>query len=138
MNSASRCSGPAWASSSSRQVSSTWRLSTTPPARVNRFRPAGSLGERPARAKVPGHRLLVREDQVGEAEHAAVHADVLAFAGVEPVPGLGRLGMVRVGEQPFLPSGAEGELEVIPFPLVGGAAVDDPPARGPAGLEQAG
>jgi hypothetical protein len=50
----------------------------------------------------------VRQDEVGEAEDFTVDRDVLAFAGVDPVPDLGRPGVAWIGEQPFLPARAEG------------------------------
>src|SRR5215469_11333510 len=59
--------------------------------------PAGSLG-------LAGS---VRQDEVGEAEDFAVNGDVLAFAGIDPVPDLGRPGVARAGEQPFLAARAE-------------------------------
>ena len=55
-----------------------------------------------------GQAGLVRQDEIGEAEDLAVNRDVLAFAGVDPVPDPGRPGVAWVGEQPFLPSRAEG------------------------------
>jgi methionyl-tRNA synthetase len=76
------------------------------------------------------------EHQVGESKQSPVHAHVLPLPGVEPLADLGRARMAGVGDQPLLPPSAERGLEVVPFPLVGLADVDDPPAAGAAGLEE--
>src|ERR1700761_7986506 len=87
-------------------------------------RPGGSLGGRPgwtadrAPPRVgPGCVVTVgsrsvRQDEIGEAEYLAVNRQVLAFAGVDPVPDLGGPGVAWAGEQPFLPARAEGRLVI--------------------------
>jgi 2,2-dialkylglycine decarboxylase (pyruvate) len=64
---------------------------------------------------------LVREHQVGQPGDAPVDLDVLSLALVEPVADLRGPRVTGVSEQPLLPPGPEGRLEVVPFPQVSGA-----------------
>src|SRR5258707_11274580 len=61
---------------------------------------------------------LVREHCVGESHDAPVDPDVFSLAPVEPVADLLGPGVAGISEQPLLPPGPEGRLEVVPFPLV--------------------
>lgn len=71
--------------------------------------------------------MLASENQVAEAQDAAIAAQILGQSSVESISESMCLLVVRVSEQPFFGASSPCGLEVVPLPLVRRTYVQYPP-----------